>query len=157
MLKGLMKKKIAIIVLMLCFTVPVFLFPITAKAFKVPTDPIFDLVGKTRETIKDEYDRISKRVNKIIKEATMDLAAVSYRRAMSYFLNKLAVDSAKAIASGKKGRQAFFETRNWNEYMGDILDEAAGTFIEEFGKGIGVDLCSPETSPPTKIILALVG
>ncbi|MFA6427805.1 MAG: hypothetical protein WCW16_05215 [Candidatus Magasanikbacteria bacterium] len=61
----------------------------------------------------------------------------------SYFMRKLAYDSAKYVASGGKGQSALAFQDGFGSYLGNTaLDSAAGA-IQQFGEPLGLDLCKP--------------
>src|SRR3989339_842159 len=73
------------------------------------------------------------------------------QQGVSYFLRKVAYDSAVWVASGNKGQKPFFEDKGFGDYMSSVASDAAGTGISELGKGFGLDLCK---IPDVKIDLA---
>ncbi|MFA6423875.1 MAG: hypothetical protein WCV83_01010 [Candidatus Magasanikbacteria bacterium] len=74
------------------------------------------------------------------------------QQAVSYFLRKLAYDSAVWLASGGKGQSPYAQTKGFGDYMASVGSDAAGTAIEQLGKGFGLDLCK---IPDVQIDLAL--
>jgi hypothetical protein len=74
------------------------------------------------------------------------------QQAVSYFLRKVAYDSAVWLASGGKGQSPFADTKGFGDYMASVGSDAAGTAIEQLGKGFGLDLCK---IPDVKLDLAL--
>lgn len=74
------------------------------------------------------------------------------QQAVSYFLRKVAYDGAVWLASGGKGQTPFANTQGFGDYMASVGSDAAGTAIEQLGKGFGLDLCK---IPDVKLDLAL--
>ncbi len=74
------------------------------------------------------------------------------QQAVSYFLRKVAYDSAVWLASGGKGQNPYADTKGFGDYMSSVGSNAAGTAIEQLGTGFGLDLCK---IPDVKIDLAL--
>ncbi|MCK4744763.1 hypothetical protein KAS41_01755 [Candidatus Parcubacteria bacterium] len=56
-------------------------------------------------------------------------AAVGFKAALHNFLRNLALETATWVASGDKGQKPMIFTSNWEEYMLDAADEAAGAAI----------------------------
>jgi len=80
--------------------------------------------------------------------------------ALSTALNKIAYDSAVWFGSGGKGQKPLFVTESWHKYYWNIVDEAAGQFIEEVGQsgevfGQKFNLCDPGTTIRFQIMLGL--
>jgi hypothetical protein len=71
--------------------------------------------------------------------------ALAYKKALGYFLNKLAYDTATYLATGEKGQGAMFYTESWKDYLKNTADNAAGVFLEELGAGgpVKFNLCDP--------------
>ncbi len=61
----------------------------------------------------------------------------------SYFMRKMAYDTAKYAASGFKGQKPLAETQNFGDYLKDTAGAVAGAAIDELGKEFGVNLCAP--------------
>ena len=76
-------------------------------------------------------------------------AAVNF---VSYFMKKLAYDSAVYLASGGKGQAPLLFTDDFGDYLKDAADEAGGKAIESLSKGTGLNLCQ---IPDIKLDLAL--
>ncbi len=89
---------------------------------------------------------IRKSIWDMIKEIALNAAAVAWKKAYSYFLNKIAYDSAVYIASGGQGQKPLFIT-DFGAYVKEIGDGAAGEFLDGITKNVfGQSLCtfSPE-------------
>lgn len=78
----------------------------------------------------------------------VNTAALAILNAGQYFTQKIAYDAALAIASGREGQKAFFQTKDWGDYMKatalDAAGDALGTLnqIDGFQK-LGINLCQP--------------
>ncbi len=56
----------------------------------------------------------------------------------------MAFDVATWLASGGEGQQPMFFTEGWGEYLTNIVDNAAGNFLEKVGGSwLGFDICDP--------------
>lgn len=61
----------------------------------------------------------------------------------SYFMRKIAYDTAKYVVSGGKGQSALGFQEGFGEYLKNTaLDSAAGA-IQDFGEPFGLNLCTP--------------
>ncbi len=85
-------------------------------------------------------------------------AAVAYRKALDYFLQQLAYDTATYLATGDKGQGSMFYTESWGDYLGNVADNAVGHFLEELGEGgpTKFDLCNPGLDVTMKIGLGIM-
>ncbi|MFA6307146.1 MAG: hypothetical protein WCV70_04075 [Patescibacteria group bacterium] len=84
-------------------------------------------------------------------------AAIAFKAAVKNFLNNLAYDTATYLATGDWGQQPMFETRNFGTVVKDAADNAAGTFLEQWGKSgaIKFNVCQPNLNVQVKIGLGL--
>ncbi len=73
-------------------------------------------------------------------------------------LNTIAYDTATWIGSGGKGQKPLFITEGWREYKHNIMDNAAGNFIETLGREgpVKFNLCEPDFAVKKKIGAGLV-
>ncbi len=60
--------------------------------------------------------------------------ALAYKRALGFFMQQLAYDTATYLATGEKGAKPMFYTEGWGEYLKNVADNAAGAFLEELGR-----------------------
>jgi len=66
-----------------------------------------------------------------LKKAYEKGGASAFQKTVRTALNKIAYDTATALGSGGEGQQPLFVTKDWGEYLAQIGDEAAGSFIED--------------------------
>ena len=80
-------------------------------------------------------------------------AALAYRKALDYFLQQLAHDTAVYLATGDKGQSPMFYTESWGDYLTNVADNAVGTFLEELGESgtTKFNLCDPGIDITMKI------
>ncbi len=83
-----------------------------------------------------------------IKDAAVSISIQTF----SYFLRRVAYDSAVWLASGGKGQASFAYGKNFGDYLKDVGDSAAGVAIEALGEDFGFNLCK---IPDPKIDLAM--
>src|SRR3989339_1488652 len=83
-----------------------------------------------------------------IKDAAVSISVQTF----SYFLRRIAYDSAVWLASGGKGQSPFAQYKNFGDYMKNVGDNAAGVAIEALGTDVGFNLCK---IPDPKIDLAM--
>ena len=99
-----------------------------------------------------EADR---RIDEIFKGR---MGAKAYRAALKYFLNQIAYDTAVYLATGEKGQGPMFESRNAGEYIMNVADNAAGSFINAVTSDIfnsKFNLCKPDLNIKLRIGLGL--
>ena len=60
---------------------------------------------------------------------------------ISYFTRKLAYDAALFLSTGDKGQRELIYKGGFNKYIGDVVTDSAATFVGEFGKPFGLNLC----------------
>lgn len=85
---------------------------------------------------------------RFIKTAGVNIAIQSF----SYFLRRIAYDTAVWMASGGKGQTPFAQYKDFGSYMKDVGNNAAGVAIEALGSPYGLNLCK---IPDPKIDLAM--
>lgn len=61
----------------------------------------------------------------------------------SYFMRKIAYDTATYIGSGGKGQGALAFQKGAGEYFKEVALDSAASAIEQFGSPFGLDLCKP--------------
>ncbi|MBU1895829.1 hypothetical protein KJ641_03095, partial [Patescibacteria group bacterium] len=61
---------------------------------------------------------------------------------VSYFLNKIAYETAVFVASGGNGQDSLIYQEGWGEMFTQAGQAAVGDAIGAFGEGIGLNLCS---------------
>ncbi|MBI2437110.1 MAG: hypothetical protein HYV41_05255 [Candidatus Magasanikbacteria bacterium] len=63
---------------------------------------------------------------------------------VSYFMRKLAYDTAKYAAYGGKGQAALVFKDGFGSYLTNVANDTGATMLNEFAKGaIGLDICAP--------------
>ncbi|MFA7286131.1 MAG: carbohydrate binding domain-containing protein [Patescibacteria group bacterium] len=100
-----------------------------AQAIKAFTTSVSD-IWTSLQTIGDKAVAAYEKAADIKTEALKESAAVSFRQGVSYFLNKIASDTAVWIASGGKGQKPLFITQGWGSYLTDAAEGAAGAFVD---------------------------
>lgn len=143
-------KKIALICLVFCiFTVYSGVINVkTAHASNVLVDDLKakwqsakDWAKKFAEDNKEKawYKAGSKALGGVVKTA----------------LNELAYQAAVNIAWGGSGQKPQYYVEDWGEFLGNVADNAAGSFIENMGKSWNVNLCEPDFNVKLQIGLGL--
>ncbi len=61
----------------------------------------------------------------------------------SYFMRKVAYDTAKYIASGSNGQKPLAFQEGFGEYLANTALDSAGSAIEQLGEPFGLNLCKP--------------
>lgn len=83
-------------------------------------------------------------------------AAIAFRNAAKTFTQQIAYNAAVQLTSGGEGQLPLFEVRNFGQVLKDAGDSAAGSYIEELGKGFtAFNVCDPSgVNPPfAKLII----
>lgn len=86
-----------------------------------------------------------------IKTGWMTTLELSAMRSISYFMRKVAYDSAVWLASGGKGQSPLANTKNFGDYLKNTAGDAAMEGIAALEDGFKVNLCK---IPDVKIDLA---
>lgn len=61
----------------------------------------------------------------------------------SYFMRKIAYDTARYVASGGKGQGALAFQQGAGAYFAEVAGNTAAEIVDQFGKPFGLDLCKP--------------
>lgn len=104
-----------------------FLMPLPAKA--IPVEITADVPATTVE------------VKKTIGGILLSTAMGGLMNAFSYFMRKLAYDSAMWAASGGQGQGPLFFTDDPATYFKGLALDSVATMVEEIGKPFGLNLC----------------
>lgn len=124
-------------------------------AYDAPTDIDVADDSSLLESIKQWAEQLEKYE---IWEAIDHATAVGYKKALQYFLNELAYNTAEYLATGDEGQNPMFETDNIGDFISDTLDNSAGIFLETLGRENGFaefNLCEPDPYVKLKIGLGL--
>ena len=84
----------------------------------------------TSATVKQT---IWQKLGKILQKA----GSIAYQKTLSTALNKIAYDAANYIGSGNEGQKSLYINKGLGDYLTQIGDEAAGTFLESFVNNLG--------------------
>lgn len=87
-----------------------------------------------------------------IKEGLKGAVMGAVQKSVSYFMRKVAYDSAVYLASGGKGQAPFANTSEFGNYLENVAGDAFGEAITALGQPFGLDLCKV---PDVKIDLAI--
>ncbi len=103
------------------------------------------------EDVAQEHRNVTDAILKVLKSA----AAVAWKKGLSYFLNKIAYDTAVYIGSGGKGQKPLFIS-NPGKYLTQVVDGAAGEFLDtEFQSLFGESLCTISFDPAIRLRLGV--
>ncbi len=111
--------------------------PARAQLPVTVTSDIPATVSKIRDLIKDGF-----------RNAVINIAVQS----ASYFLRRVAYDTAVYLASGGKGQSPLAHYKDFGSYMEDVGDNVFGVAVEALGAPYGLNLCK---IPDPKIDLAM--
>ena len=87
---------------------------------------------------------------------TKKLASKVFGAAIRTTLKAVAYDTATYLASGGEGQKPLFYREGFGTFINNVSDQAAGYFIENLSKQIGVNLCEPDLGVKAKIALGLI-
>ncbi|MDO8509833.1 MAG: hypothetical protein Q7S24_01695, partial [bacterium] len=76
-----------------------------------------------------------------VQESFKQVVMTSAIKGLSYFMRKIAYDSAVWLASGGKGQSPFAHTTSFGNYMEQVAGDAAAEAIDTMGRTWGLDLC----------------
>lgn len=124
-----------------------FLFTSVAGSFFNPTPA--EAAWPT--TILGDVPGMAARIADSVKENWKTAILIAAQRAISYFMRKVAYDTAVYLASGGKGQSPFARTKGFEDYIGGVASEAFGEAIYNLGKPFGLNLCK---IPDVKVDLA---
>ena len=130
-----------------------------ANAIKVSDEATKKATEKVVEknTIKRAWEALTAgELSEFLSIVWTEGGSSAFWKAVSSGLNTLAYDTATWIGSGEKGQKPMFITEGWGEYLTNIGDNAAGTFMEQMGKKWNFNLCEPDFALKMKIGLGLV-
>ncbi|PLX21744.1 hypothetical protein C0584_01410 [Candidatus Parcubacteria bacterium] len=135
-------------------------------AFQKPAFSL-EILVRDNETIVGQYEQSAyDKAVQAMKEAADKLVAglkTAGSKALSSSLraalNTIAYDTATYLGSGNRGQKPLFITEGWGEYMNNIADNAAGSFIEDLGRNPDFfgqfNLCEPDLAVKFNIGLGL--
>ena len=119
------------------------------------------LSGIVHDPIAYVFDRFSEAKKWIMEDLYRDILLAGWSSALhsavTSALNTIAYDTATWLGSGGKGQKPMFVTEGWGEYLSNIGDNAAGTFLETLGKSgvVKFNLCDVSVSTKIQIGLGL--
>jgi len=99
-----------------------------ARAQMIVNDPI--------QTVKNIASFIWEKTTTVADKLWKKAGSVALHQTLRSALNKIAYDTATAVASGGRGQQPLFVTKDWGEYLKNIVDEAGGDFVESFANNL---------------------
>ncbi|MBI4122340.1 MAG: carbohydrate binding domain-containing protein [Parcubacteria group bacterium] len=101
----------------------------------------------------DNKDKAKEEAEQSILEALENAAAVAFKNGLTFFLSKIAEDTAKWIASGDKGQKPLFITEGWGDYLQNVGESAIAETVITFADQVGLgNIC---VSPEIAIAIAL--
>lgn len=113
----------------------------------IVTQTAKDVGNWAEKFYKDNKDKIA-----------TELTGVAFKKAVGYFLNQVAYDTATWLATGSKGQKPMFITEGWGKYLTNAADNAAGTYLEQLGETNSFgkfNLCEPDLGVKVNIGLGL--
>lgn len=110
--------------------------PLTAKTTE----------GQTKRTAWDKF-----------VDAMKTAGSKAFGSALTSALNTIAYDTATWIGSGGEGQKPTFITEGWDSYLTNVVDNAAGSFIEGIGNNswMKFNICEPDLAVKLNITLGL--
>lgn len=129
----------------------------SGMTIKVADDGTFYEVAETRMEAAMRWVKESSLMT-YLSQQLPKMGSTALRAAIKNSLNTLAYDTATWLGSGAKGQGPMFITEGWDVFLTNVADNAAGTFIEEFGKAgpVKFNLCDTSLNVKVQIGLGLV-
>ncbi len=121
--------------------IPLLLYPTKGQAF-LDSGTIFWPV----KVGIDVTNKVAVWVEKVLGKA----GAIAYKNGLSYFLSKIAEDTAVYLASGDKGQKPMFITEGWGKYLENVGDEAMGMFMYDVFNTKAEGYCSVDKTTKCK-------
>lgn len=87
-----------------------------------------------------------------IKEGLKGAVMGAVQKSVSYFMRKVAYDSAVWLASGGKGQAPLANTSDFGDYLENVAGNALGEGLDALGQPFGLNLCKV---PDVKVDLAI--
>jgi hypothetical protein len=94
--------------------------------------PVTDLISATWQAQGTIWQKITNTLKIVWQKA----GSVAFQQVVRSSLNKIAYDTANYLGSGGKGQKPLFITQDWGAYLGQVGDEAAGSFISNFAANL---------------------
>lgn len=144
------------IILSLLFFLTIFFSfssPVSAQGL-----PVIDAMGNALQAADSVWKKVTNALQKIVGKA----GTTAINKAVSTAINTMAYDTATWIGSGAPGQKPLFIQEGWGKFLGNVGENAVGTFLEEFGKSnsimkkYGINFCAPSLSVKFKIGLGLL-
>ncbi len=111
-----------------------------------------------RGWFEKKTDMILEKARSVADYAWKKAGSQAFHKALHSSLNKIAIDSAKWLGSGKRGQKPMFIREDWGTYLANVGDNAAGIFLETLGEEgpTEFNLCKPSFGVTGSIGLGLV-
>ncbi len=106
-------------------------FILLSSAVLAPIRPV-----KAQMAVTDIPKLIWDKVTETAKKLWQKGGSLAFQQTLRTALNKMAYDTANWVGSGKEGQKPLFVTQGWGDYMTQVGDEAAGTFLENFASNL---------------------
>jgi hypothetical protein len=151
------KKSVAFIFLVL-FVSSLFFTASSIAAMSIKMNDTLHYGATQKQSVSDKakwsWEKGWENLLKNLKEA----GSKAFHSALSNALNTVAYDTATWIGSGGEGQQPLFIREGWGEYLTNVADNSAGSFLEGLmgSGGFGnFNLCEPSAGAAMKISLGL--
>lgn len=94
----------------------------------IPAFPVFNATQYAQDTAKEVSEFSWSSITSALKKA----ATRTYSSLLRRYLNQIAQETAVYVANGTKGQKPSFYNWKWSEWSEDLLENAAGTYLENF-------------------------
>ncbi len=95
-------------------------------------------------TAIETQETLTEKVKAALAEVFKNTAALLWKNTADYFLQTIAQDTARWIASGGKGQEPLFISEGWGSYLQKTGEEAAATGVLALAKDVGLgNICVP--------------
>lgn len=134
-----------------------FLFTISFATAVIPVEVVGDVpvtIIEARKEMKETAEKVEEKIG----EALLSSAKLSLKRSLKYFSSRIAIESATHLAKKAAGQESLLFQEGWGNYLLNVADGAAGTFLEALSETNGFakfNLCKPDLNVQLAITLGL--
>ncbi len=135
------KRKFVKVTLFVVGMLQVFSFLLVAPVFAQAGQPVSDYTTELNTYVTANV-LLADKAKKEVDQGLLATGVASIIHAFSYFMDKIAYDTAQYVANGGKGQSALVFRKGFKSYIEDTALDAAGDFIENFStNALGINLC----------------
>ncbi|MFH1291753.1 MAG: hypothetical protein ABIH87_00960, partial [bacterium] len=134
------------------FMVVVFVFMAVSGSFLKPKPVYAAIPVSVVSSVPNTLDTIFAKIREGLKVAVLNAAV----QTVSYFMHKMAYDTAVYMASGFKGQKPAIFTSQWDDFLVDTMAQTGAKAVGELAKPLGLNVCNvPDLSVDLAMRLSL--